>query len=128
MDTFPSGTESVFARAIAAEVRSRLAALRVNQRDFATDAGFSSHNYSSTRLRDEKPFTVDDVEKIARYFDEDADAFVNAAVQNHGERIWGELLDLGRKAVTELKPKGASSAPTKHAARKRPTRPKMGDD
>lgn len=97
MDTFPEGTQSPLARAVAAEVRGRLAAQRVTLREFAAEAGFNSHNYVAIRLRDEKPFTVDDVERISRYFDEDPVPFLKAAYDNHLERIWGDLHVLSRQ-------------------------------
>jgi transcriptional regulator with XRE-family HTH domain len=92
MDTFATGTESVFARAISAEIRARLAAERITGRQFAKAAGFTSQNYLAIRLRDERPFTLDDLERVCRYFGEDVPAFVQAAYQNHDERIWTQLM------------------------------------
>lgn len=57
-----------FSAQVAAEVRRRLGARRVTQRQLAEGIGMSSHNYLSTRLRDERPLTLDDVAKIAEFF------------------------------------------------------------
>jgi hypothetical protein len=99
MNTFPTGTRSVLGRCISAEVRARLAAERVNLRDFSERAGFASHNYPAIRLRDERPFTTDDVQLIANYFEVDPHAFVDAAYEAHSERLYDELLYAQRDAA-----------------------------
>lgn len=50
-------------------IRAELGGRRITQRQLAAGAGFASHNYVSTRLRDEKPFTLDDIERIATYLE-----------------------------------------------------------
>ena len=94
---FPDGARSVFARAVSAEVRAAMAVRRMTIRAFATGAGFSSHNYLAIRLRDEKPFTLDDIDMICRYLDEDPVAFMKRAYDLHSEAIWVESMD-ARKA------------------------------
>ena len=73
-----------------------MAAQRITGRQLAAEAGFSSQNYLAIRLRDEKPLTLDDLERICQYFDVEAQEFVRAADANHGERIWAELMEIDR--------------------------------
>jgi len=119
---YSSGTTSVLGRAISAEVRGRLAAERLNLREFSQAAGFASHNYPAIRLRDERPFTADDVQLIANYFEEDPHEFVKKAWQNHSERLYDELL-FDRDNVTQLPTPKAPAELVKRAARKT-TKPK----
>lgn len=91
MAVFPRGTQTPFGRAISAEIRAIMAARRVTGRELALAAGFSSHNYLAIRLRDEKPFTLDDLERICHWLEEDEHAFVKRACDNHYERIWAEM-------------------------------------
>lgn len=93
MTFFPEGTRTPFARAISAEVRAVMAARRITGRTLAKDAGFASNNYLAIRLRDEKPFTLDDLSLICEYFDEGVTAFVQRAYDNHEERLWNEAGD-----------------------------------
>lgn len=94
MDTdFPAGTRSAFARAISAEVRAVMAARRITLREFAAGAGFASHNYLAIRLRDEKPFTLDDIELVCAYLEEDAPTFIGEAYDHHFDRLWMEARD-----------------------------------
>lgn len=81
--TFPSGTATVFARCLSAEMRARAGARRITQRALAQGAGFNSHNYLSIRWRDEAPLTADDLERICDYFEITPEQFVTAAVDNH---------------------------------------------
>lgn len=50
-----------------ANIRAELGARRMTQRALADGAGFASHNYVSIRLRDEKSFTIDDIERIGAF-------------------------------------------------------------
>lgn len=97
MADFPSGTRAPFARAVTAELRARMAAERITLRDFAAKAGFKSHNYLAIRLRDEKPFTLDDVDLVAAFFDESGAEFIAAACEHHEERLWTDAMDLRKK-------------------------------
>lgn len=91
--SFPTGTASVIGRCVSAEVRARMASSRWTQRDFVTRAGFRSQNYVSIRLRDEKPFTLDDVEQIAEAFGEDDPAaFIQTAHDRQGDQVWEQLM------------------------------------
>lgn len=74
-----------------------MAAERITGRDLAQRAGFRSHNYLAVRLRDEKPFTLDDIERICTAFGEDAAKFMARAEENHGERYWDEALMFQRR-------------------------------
>lgn len=99
---FPDGTRSPFARAIAAEVRALLAVRRVGLRPFASEAGFDSHNYVAIRLRDEKPFTLDDVDRICGYFEEDPIEFVARADRNHRSRYESEAVVATHLAMSDV--------------------------
>lgn len=104
MSTFPTGTETPFARAVSAEIRAVLAARRLTLRELAIGAGFKSHNYIAIRLRDEKPFTLDDVERIVAFLEgESTEAweFIKRADESHAERLWIEATEL-EKAAREL--------------------------
>jgi transcriptional regulator with XRE-family HTH domain len=101
METFPTGTATPLARCISAEIRARLAAERKTQRDLAAMVGATSHNYWSIRLRDMKPFTLDDLDLICAAWDEDPGSFVKTATEKHLEWVYAEL-DRGR--VSERSP------------------------
>lgn len=109
MSTFPEGTRWPFAREVSAEVRGRLAAKRMALRTFAEEAGFASHNYVAIRLRDEKPFTLDDLDQIAAYFDEPVQQFIDSAINNQGG-IVEEALNAARANVVPLKRKASPPA------------------
>lgn len=104
MTSFPEGSRSPFARAVSAEARARMAARRITLRELAAAAGFSSHNYLAIRLRDEKPFTLDDVDRISQFFEESALEFLSAAYDHHEDRLYMEALDLerNRKSYPDL--------------------------
>lgn len=90
MDTFPSGSKTVFARCISAEIRSRIAVAKdVTGQKLAVKIG-RSQNYVAERLRDEKPFTVDDIELVARFFDDAPGEFVQSALR-HLDLVYDEL-------------------------------------
>ena len=72
MESTPKGTRSVFARTISAYLRARIGAdKRLTGQKLAQGIG-RSQNYVAERLRDEKPFTLDDVGLIADFFFVDA--------------------------------------------------------
>lgn len=89
---FPDGTASVFARTISAEIRARMAAQRITGRKMADLTGMS-HSYLAKRLRDALPFTLDDLDRILGVWDEDGPSFMEAAWNNHFERIAFEAED-----------------------------------
>lgn len=64
MTTRRDGTTGNYARAVSAEVRSQMGKKRISQVKLAKQAKLSQ-NYLSKRLRDEFPFTLDDIEHIA---------------------------------------------------------------
>lgn len=74
---------SLLQRCVSAEIRARLAASRSSGLELAQNIG-KSQNYVAKRLRDEAPFTIDDIEKIVTYFDPHSDyqAFFKAAIEN----------------------------------------------
>ncbi|MFH5879799.1 helix-turn-helix domain-containing protein [Arthrobacter sp. NA-172] len=73
----PSGP---FARATSAEVRATMARQRVSGAQLAFRAGVSQ-SYLSKRLRDDLPFTLNDIEAICKALDEDLETLVHAAAQ-----------------------------------------------
>ena len=90
MSVNESGSRSVLARAVAAEIRSRMAAQRVSGKRLAERVGMSQ-NYFATRLRDEKPFTLDDIAAIARELDgSDGHTFIVEANARHSDRVFAE--------------------------------------
>lgn len=93
---FNQGTESAFARAVSAEIRGRMAAERITGRQMAEMTGLS-HTYLAKRLRDVLPFTLDDLDRIFRVWDEDGPEFIQTAFNNHWERIAFDS-DLTREA------------------------------
>lgn len=92
MNTKKTGTKTVLARSVSAELRARMAALRLSGASLAAEAGMSQ-NYFATRLRDEKPFTLDDIDRIvaATFPDIDAHLFIAQAVERNSEDVWMEL-------------------------------------
>lgn len=89
METFKTGAKSVLARAVSAELRAYMAARRISGNWLASEAGMSQ-NYLATRLRDEKPFTLDDIERITRALDMDIDpqVFIVRAMDRNAEDVW----------------------------------------
>ncbi|WP_223941887.1 helix-turn-helix transcriptional regulator [Arthrobacter sp. StoSoilB22] len=79
----PSGKQpesGQLARAFAAEVRAALARRRITAKQLALDTGLSS-TYMGKRLRDESPFTLNDVEVICEKLGADSEAFRAAAAK-----------------------------------------------
>lgn len=82
----PSGTAPTpgpFARAVAAEIRSAMARQRVSGVELARKTG-RSQSYISKRLRDETPFSANDVEDICEVLGEDLFELLRAAVLASG--------------------------------------------
>lgn len=110
------GTRSLLGRCVSAEIRARMAALRTSGKALAGQVGMSQ-NYLATRLRDEKPFTLDDLEAIILVLDVDVDsteAFVADALARHSDAVWAELTALARArepAAAPAQPAGARPAP-----------------
>lgn len=92
---FTSGALSPLARAVSAEIRSEMAVQRVTGRALAGAAGYASHNYVAERLRDEKPFTLDDVDRLCRAMDVDSADLIQRAWRNHGPRLQLEADEAG---------------------------------
>jgi transcriptional regulator with XRE-family HTH domain len=92
MRHFKEGSRSVLARAVSAEVRARMGARRMSQREFAEAVGFLSHNYVAIRNRDEKPYTLDDIELICSYFNEDPQDFIRRAMESHADDVFAESM------------------------------------
>lgn len=69
-----------------------MAAARMSGKKLAALTGMSQ-NYLATRLRDEKPFTLDDISEIidALYDDIDPQKFVEQACERNSESIWHEV-------------------------------------
>lgn len=63
-----------------------------------------SQNYVATRLRDEKPFDLDDVAKIAHVLNGAVDGheFILRAYTNHGERIGAEWVLAARDTNDDI--------------------------
>jgi len=85
---FESGTRSLVGREVSAEIRARLAAQRISGAKFAAQVSMSQH-YLATRLRDEKPFTLDDLAVIVeRLGDDDVWQFVKEASERNGDAVF----------------------------------------
>ena len=74
-------------RCVAAEIRSQMAARRISGKQLADLIGVSQ-NYLATRLRDEKPLSLDDVWSIAEVLGEDVDEFVSDACKRQWDVVW----------------------------------------
>jgi transcriptional regulator with XRE-family HTH domain len=73
------------ARAVSAEVRAAMGRHRVSGMQLAGLTGMSQ-NYIAKRLRDEAPFTVNDIENISNALSEDVAQLWIAAVAHLGEK------------------------------------------
>lgn len=92
---FKEGTQSILARCVSAELRARLAAKRISGKTFSAKVGMSQ-NYFATRLRDEKPFTLDDINQIVLVLEdlnEEPADFILTAYRRHGEDVWMQADD-----------------------------------
>lgn len=92
---FLEGTSSTLGRAVSAHIRAHLGAQRMSGKTLASRIG-KSQNYVATRLRDELPFTLDDIEDIVRVLEPDPNpaAFVKQAEATYSEAVWDEADDL----------------------------------
>lgn len=89
MDFFPTGARTVLARAVSAEIRARIGADRSLTGQLLAQKIERSQNYVAERLRDEKPFSIDDIEGFSKYFGESPSDFVKACMK-HWDRVEAE--------------------------------------
>lgn len=84
-------TQTVLARAVAAELRARMAVMRLSGSALAAKAGMSQ-NYLAKRLRDEMPLTLDDLETIVKVLGTDLtpEAFVLQAMERNADAVRDE--------------------------------------
>lgn len=83
----PSGKQpesGPFARAVSAEIRQSMARQRVSGAQLALKTSLSQ-SYVSKRLRDEVPFTANDIEEICEVLGEDILALIHSAVRAAGK-------------------------------------------
>lgn len=73
-----------FARAVAAEIRAAMARRRLSNAQLA-DLSSLSRSYIGKRLRDETPFTLNDIEAICGALGEDMPAFLEGAFRSMGD-------------------------------------------
>lgn len=84
MATIERRTESgPLARAVAAEIRAAMGRHRKSGLQLATATGLSQ-NYLAKRLRDEAPFTINDIEKICTVLEEDFATLMASAAAHVG--------------------------------------------
>jgi len=84
MADVPSGKQpqpGPFAKAVSAEVRSVMARRRVSGAQLASRVG-RSQSYIAKRLRDDVPFSANDIEDICEVLEEDLLMLLHAAVRN----------------------------------------------
>ena len=84
MADVPSGKQpqpGPFAKAVSAEVRSVMARHRVSGAQLASRIG-RSQTYIAKRLRDDVPFSANDIEDICEVLEEDLLMLLHAAVRN----------------------------------------------
>lgn len=100
---FWEGTSSVFARCVSAHVRAQLGAQRMSGNTLATRIG-KSQNYVATRLRDELPFTLDDIEEIVAVLEPkmQAHTFIRTAQAVYTESISGQARGEARAYARHL--------------------------
>ena len=122
-------TPSVLALCVSAEVRALNAVRRTTGQRLAAEIG-RSQNYVAERLRDLKPFTLDDVDAICRYYDLEPAAFVAKAYDDNLDQVYSELERAGVANVVSITAKkesedAANVAPVRHertAANRRKSR------
>jgi transcriptional regulator with XRE-family HTH domain len=73
------------ARAVSSEVRAAMGRHRISGMQLANLTGVSQ-NYIASRLRDESPFTVNDIENICKALGEDPGPLWASAIQHLGEQ------------------------------------------
>lgn len=86
------GTRTHLARCISAEFRARMAAQRISGKALSAMAGMSQ-NYLAKRLRDEAPFTLDDVEVLVEHVDVNFDPprFIAEAIERNSDEVWAAM-------------------------------------
>jgi len=100
---FYEGTTSTLGRAVSAHIRAQLGAQRISGKTLAARIGLSQ-NYVATRLRDEKPFTLDDVDAIVTALDLHVSAaeFIKAAHDIYDEQTWLDAQDAALMSLEKL--------------------------
>lgn len=100
---FFEGTSSVLGRCVSAHIRAQLGAKRMSGKTLAARIGLSQ-NYVATRLRDEKPFTLDDVAEIVAILEPQmgVERFIADAVRDYTERVRGQLESEARRHAESL--------------------------
>lgn len=79
------GPAGELSRAASAEIRADLGRLQWTQTDLAERVG-KSKNYINTRLRDEAPLNINDIEEIGRALGRSPGDLFRAAVENYERR------------------------------------------
>ena len=75
-----------FARAVSAEIRASMGRQRLNGVQLAGKARMS-RDYLGKRLRNEAPFTLNDIEAICKALGEDLGEFLIVSVRNTGSSL-----------------------------------------
>lgn len=99
------GSKSDLARCVSAEIRARMGAQRWSANRLAPLARMSQ-NYLSVRLRDEKPFTLDDVEALLEVLAPAQDwwQFFKEASERHAEDVWADMEHVESLPSPEIPP------------------------
>lgn len=90
----PTGSTSIagpFARAVSAEIRAEMGRLKMSGNQLAQAVGLSQ-NYVAIRLRDAKPFNLNDVHEIAHALGIDVFEIMVRA-ENNLDQAYGEYWD-----------------------------------
>jgi transcriptional regulator with XRE-family HTH domain len=82
----PESEPSPYAKAATTAIRRLLADRRLAAADIARGTDLSA-NYLGERLRDEKAFTLSDIEQIAAFFDLDPAAFLVEVARAHADDV-----------------------------------------
>lgn len=106
---------SILHLCVSAEVRAIMASRRITGLAFAPKIGVSQ-NYLAKRLRDERPFTITDIERIAKEFELDPSEFLAKSLRDHSEDVLRQLdaneakragrVYIEDDSITPLSPKG----------------------
>lgn len=106
------GTTSDLGRCVSAELRARMAALRVSGKTLALKAGMSQ-NYFAKRLRDEAPFTLDDIESLVSVLLDDLvdpTTFITQAYERNQDEVWTATAQLERETREAKKSPSAAGS------------------
>ena len=79
------GPAGELSRAASAEIRAELGRLQWTQTDLAEKVG-KSKNYINTRMRDEAPLNINDIEEIGRVLGRSPGDLFRAAVESQERR------------------------------------------